>query len=224
MRDLTVNAYEAKQNRIYQEDFLGAMQTLAAVQPGACTVEPTAGYIVCWQYHDQLIQKVEALNGRINKIVAAIQFDKSNAHTTITVHQKQTQTAFEPNEKTLRALAAIVKGLDKTLLQAVQIDFRQWLFNKGAVIAAGQPNSAFWQVGEAVQAAGQAAGFNLRMPWGAHMTCARFIDGSNRTNDLKILLQKTPPLALCKPQAIIVAHYRCGPDKFDLNVYMRQEV
>lgn len=224
MRHIATNTYETKQNLIYQEDFLAAMQTLSAVQPGACTVEPTAGYIICWQYHDPISHEVEKLNSHIKKIVPAIPFDKSNAHTTITVHKKRSQSTFMPDEQTLQALAAIVQGLDTTLLQAVQIDFQQWLFNKGAVIAAGYPNDAFWQVGEAVQAAGQAVGFGLRMPWGAHMTCARFIKGSDKINDLKALLQNAPPLDLCMPQAIVVGYYKCGPRQFHLNVYFKQEV
>jgi len=169
---------------------------------------------------------VEAMNGRVLDIVPTIRFDRNNAHTTITVYQKQTLIAetFQAEEQILHTLSTAVYCLDSQLLRAVQVDFQEWLFNKEAVIAAGQANAAFWVVGEALQAAGKIYGLNLRMPWGAHMTIARFLTSSSLVSDLLALTSQMPRLGLCQPHAVVVGHFVCGPSAFHLYPFAKREV
>jgi hypothetical protein len=111
----------------------------------------------------------------------------------------------------LDTLTNLCESLVSGLLRTVQIDFREWLFSEGAVIAAGQGNEAFWQVGAEFQEAGAKQGHDWRMPWGAHMTVARFLSSSDKTDSLLTLTKKTPAIGLCQPSGILVGHFRCGP-------------
>ncbi|MCP4423836.1 MAG: hypothetical protein GY803_05025 [Chloroflexi bacterium] len=208
--------YEANQNRIYENDFRAKAQSLSKVKTAPCVVEPTAGYIVAWLYPDSYMDKVSLFNGRINNIAPTIRFDKNNAHTTITVYQKQSAADFQPNEQILESLTVAGHSLDEQLLQTVRIDFKEWLFNQEAVIAAGQPNAAFWQAGEALQAAGKANDLNLRMPWGAHITTARYLTDSTNISELTTLTRQTPRLGESQPHAIVVGHFICGPRELRL--------
>ncbi len=216
--------HEVNQNRIYENDFRAKMNLLHRVQAASCVNEPSAGYLVAWLYSDALMEKVAEVNGRINQIVPTIRFGKGSAHTTITVYQKQPLASFKINRQTLTSLTEACNNLDTQLLQAVQIDFKEWLFNQEAFIAAGQPNDPFWQVGEALQAAGKARGLTLRMPWGAHMTVGRFLTPSGNVNDLNKLAQQTPTLRLCNPCAIVISHYKAGPSAFELHPYALHEI
>jgi hypothetical protein len=110
------------------------------------------------------------------------------------------------------------------MLQEVRIEFQEWLFNAEAIIAAGQANKPFWEIGEQLQALGKTDGLQLRMPWGAHMTIARFLAVSNRVDDLKNLVSQTAVLGICQPQAIVIGHFTCGPKHFHLYSYTRREV
>lgn len=217
-------SYEANQNRIYQDDFRAAVHSLTEVQASPFVQEPTAGYIVAWLYPDTVMTAVAHFNGRIHEIVPAMRFGKDNAHTTITVYQRRPLSRLELNKQILLSLTAACNNLDRRLLRAVRIDFKEWLFNQEAVIAAGQPNDAFWQVGEELQKLGKAYGLKLRMPWGAHMTVARFLSTSDRVNDLIELTRQTPSLGQCQPRAIGVGHYECGPSTFHLSYFALKEI
>ena len=200
------------------------MQTITNVRPDPSTGEPVAGYIVCWQYEETITQAVESLNIRIHEIIPSIPFNHATVHTTITVYQKQAKSAFQVNEQTLQALASAVSQLDTQVLQEVQIEFQEWLFNAEASIAAGQANKPFWEVGEQLQALCKTDGLQLRMPWGAHMTIARFLADSDRVDNLKNLVAQTAALGICQPQVIVVGYFTCGPTHFHLYPYTRREV
>jgi hypothetical protein len=216
--------YEANQERIYQDDFRATMTSLPMVQTSPCVSEPTAGYIVAWLYPESLNIQAAQFNTDLNAIVPTIHFDGRNIHTTITVHQKQLAAQFQPNEKTLQLLTIACENLESQVLRAVRIRFEEWLFNKDAAIAAGRPNAAFWQVGEALQAAGNARGLDLRMPWGGHITVARFLADSVKVTDLRELARGTTGLGESQPRAILVGHYLCGPSTFHLIPYAVREI
>jgi hypothetical protein len=206
---MSIETYQTKQNRIYQQ-FQTAMDTLPTVQASPLAAKPASGYIVAWLHADALMERLAQLNAQINQIVPVMRFDSSNAHTTITVYQLQPADAFQVDEQILQSLTEACFDIDHCLLQSVCIQFDQWLFKEDAVIAAGQPNDAFWQVGEALQCAGKKHGLELRMPWGAHITAARYLTISNKVTELNALMRQTPGLGESWPQAIVVGHFTCG--------------
>ncbi len=213
---MTVQDYLARQNGIYQQ-FQNAMATLPSVYASPLVAEPASGYIIAWTYSDALTKQVAQLNRKINKFVSVMQYDNCNAHTTSTVYQLQPSSAFQVNNQTLHDLTKTLLELDAALLQSVLIQFNQWLFKEDAIIAAGQPNDAFWLVGEAIQSIGKRFGLDLRMPWGAHMTIARYLENSSNVAGLKDLINKTPVLGQCQPESIFVGHFSCGTSVFSLH-------
>lgn len=212
-----MSSYAAKQNQIYAEHFRAVMPSLPCVKTTKYIREPDAGYFAVWRFSNALMTKAADFNRQINEIIPGFRFDETNLHTTITVYQSQPQDTFKPDNSILETLATICTNLDSDLLDAVQIDFKEWLFNEGAVIAAGQGNEAFWQVGADFQEAGARQGHNWRMPWGAHMTVARFLNSSDKTEDLLTLTKQTPTIGLCQPNSILIGHFRCGPYNFTLH-------
>ena len=219
-----IASYAAKQNKIYEEHFRAVMPTLPRVETTKYVREPDAGYFAVWLYPESVMARAAAFNRQINDIVPVFRFDESNLHTTITVYKSQPQDTFKPDPSILESFTHICKSLDSELLQAVQIDFKEWLFNEGAIIAAGQGNGAFWQVGAEFGAAGAKVGHHWRMPWGAHMTVARFLESSNKTNRLLKLAKKTPGIGLCQPVAIIVGYFMCGPTNLRFTPVLRREI
>ena len=219
-----VAAYAAKQNQIYENHFRAVMPSLPLVKTTKYVSEPDAGYFAVWLYPDSVMAKAANFNRQINEIVPVFRFDETNLHTTITVYQSQPQDTFNPNEDILHTLADICENLDSTLLQAVQVDFTEWLFNEKAVIAAGQANDAFWQVGEELQAAGAKDGHRWRMPWGAHLTVARFLKSSNKMNDLRTLVKQSKAPGLCQPKAIMIGHFKCGPSRLQFTPFAMRKI
>jgi hypothetical protein len=217
-------SYQTKQNKIYEDHFREVMPTLAGVETATYVKEPDAGYFVVWLFADTVVAKVADFNLKINNIVPSFRFDETNLHTTITVYQSQSQKSFVVDEVILETLASTCKNLNEGLLSAVQIDFKEWLFNKGAVILAGQGNEAFWQVGAEFQTAGTMLGHHWRMPWGAHMTAARFLSASDKTSDLLALTTKTQVIGLCQPCAVLVGHYKCGPSSLCLTPFFKRKI
>ena len=213
-----------KQNQIYEEHFRVVMPKLPRLKTTKYVKEPNAGYFAIWLFSNALMEKVSDFNRQINDIVPSFQFDKTNLHTTITVYQNQPQVNFKPDINILETLATICKNLDSDLLHAVQIDFQEWLFNEGAVIAAGQGNEAFWQLGADFQAAGVKHGFHWRMPWGAHMTVARFLADSDKTGDLRTLIKQTPAIGLCQPEAVAVGYFNCGPSNLRFTPFYKRGI
>ncbi len=213
---MSIDAYQARQNQIYRQ-FQTAMETLPAVLASPLVAEPAAGYIVAWLHTDSLMAQLAQVNGQINAIVPVMRFDGSNAHTTITVYQLQPADGFQLNEQTLQSLTTACFEIDDSLLQTVRIRFDQWLFKEDAVIAAGQPNDAFWQVGEALRNAGKKHNLDLRMPWGAHITAARYLADSDKVAELTTLLRQTSGLGESRPQAVVVGHFTCSQAGLSLN-------
>lgn len=200
--------YLRKQNRVYRQ-FQTAMKTVPTVHTSPLVAEPASGYIVAWLHDDALIDRLAQLNNQINKIVPVMRFDRHNAHTTITVFQLQPADGFQVDEQLLQSLTKACFEIESQLLQSVCIQFDRWLFKEDAVIAAGQPNDAFWQVGEALQNAGKQYRLELRLPWGAHITTARFLAKSTKVAALNDLLHQTQGLGQSRPQAVVVGHFTC---------------
>jgi hypothetical protein len=219
-----MSSYTVKQNQIYTEDFRAVMPSLPRLEATKYIREPDAGYFAVWRFSDALMAKAADFNRQINDIIPGFRFDETNLHTTITVYKSQPQDHFKPDNNILKTFATICKNLDSDLLRAVQIDFKEWLFNEGAVIAAGQGNEAFWQIGAEFQAAGARLGHHWRMPWGAHMTVSRFLSDSNKTGDLLTLIKQVPAIGLCQPKAVIVGHFKCGPSNLYLTPIYRREI
>jgi hypothetical protein len=220
---MSIETYQTNQNRIYRQ-FQTAMETLPTVQVSPLVTKPASGYIIAWLHADAMMDRLAQLNAQINEIIPVMRFDGSNAHTTITVYQLQPANGFQLNEQTLQSLTAAFFEIDDSLLQAVRIQFSQWLFKEDAVIATGQANDAFWQVGKALQTVGKKHGLELRMPWGAHITAARYLADSDKVAELAALIDQTQGLGESLPQAVVIGHFTCDQAGLRLNPHAIRKI
>jgi hypothetical protein len=198
--------YYAKQNTVYTE-FRTAMRSISRVNTSPYVKEPMAGYLVAFQYNTQLMDALTTFLPQISACIPSKLCSHNSIHTTITVYQQQSFQRFRPDEKILKVLDTACQEIEPHVLRAVSITFHEWLFNREAVIVAGQPNDAFWEVGERVQRNGKRHGLDLRMPWGAHITVARYLRDSEKVNELASLVKKAPILEESKPATVWVGHY-----------------
>lgn len=201
--------YFRRQEQIYAE-FRSRMASIERLSATPYVAQPIAGYLVAWSHPAQVIEKLARVNLRINKLVACLRIDQSNAHTTLSTYHSQALETFSLQSELLEGLAAACKKLDPALLSAVRIDFQEWLFNEDTLIAAGQPNQAFWEAGEALISAGQALGLQFRMPWGAHITAARFFEPAEKAQELAKVLLQMPCLGVSQPEAVFAGHFICS--------------
>jgi len=193
------------------------MHSIRQLQVAPCVQEPTAGYIVAFRHPDAIARKFEQFSASVAKLVPSLQFSRSDVHTTITVYEKQPLATFNVNSEILNQLEAACHRIDPSSLQAVHIEYSEWLFNSEAVIAAGHPNDAFWTVGENLREVGKQYGLDWRMPWGGHVTVGRYLADSNKVNELRALVTKhAPKLGHSKPVAVIVGSYECSESGFRL--------
>lgn len=214
--------YTAKQNAIYT-----ALRNTATIghelHPSACVHHPTAGYIIAFRHPEPIMQRFTATAKAIQQIVPSMPYAHENGHTTLTVYQRGSADAFVPDVAVLEHLCAVAASLSRSLWAAVQMTFQDWLLDTDTVLVAGQPNQAFWEVGKHIQMAGARRNLDLRMPWGAHMTAARFLTGADQHTQLRLraFLAEAPALGTSTPPAIEVGYYRCGSATFTLHSYQR---
>lgn len=208
--------YILRQNKIYGE-FRVAMRSIRQLQIAPCVKEPTSGYIVAFRHSDPISQKLERLSSNVAELVPSLRFSRFDVHTTITVYQKQPADTFKVDSKILNSLRSAFHKIDISHLRSVRIDYQECLFNSEAVIAAGQPNDAFWQVGENLQNAGKQYGLDLRMPWGGHITVGRYLKESDKILELsELITNHMPIIGISTPLSVVVGHFECNKSGFRL--------
>ena len=208
--------YVLKQNKIYDE-FRATMHSIQQLQIASCVKESTAGYIVAFRHSDTISQELERFSANVAELVPSLRFSRFDVHTTITVYQKQPLDTFKVDSKILNSLRSAFHKVDTSYLRSVRIDYQECLFNSEAVIIAGNPNDAFWQVGESLQKAGKQYGLDLRMPWGAHITVGRYMEGSGKIPELsELVANRMPKLGVSIPVSVVVGHYECSKSGFRL--------
>ena len=97
------------------------------------------------------------------------------------------------------------------------------LVNATTVIMAGQPNDHWLTTVRGVLAACHEQGLDLRAPWGAHLTIARFGCAHPPTvaQGLVAYLDAVPPFGTCSLAAIEVCTFQFGPTGLSLTVHCR---
>jgi hypothetical protein len=207
----------SKQNSVYA-DFRAWTDSLTELVADPCIASSRAGYIVAFRHNVEVMEPFSRFTASLRRSIPTVPYDASNGHTTITVHEKRPLAGFQPDPATLAALCRAVRQIDRQLCRQVRIDFQDWYLGPESVIVAGLPNDAFWEVGRQLRAAGLEYGLNLRMPWGAHMTAARFTKDcdADTVAILRRELRNAPVLGISAPIAIEVGCYTSGIEGFAL--------
>lgn len=132
------------------------------------------GYSICWRHDDSIIEKVSEVATGIGDYVNSVVYDNKN-----TLHSTITYIAFSsPDLFDKRKMDLIVKVVENVVddLKKPLIDYTEWLMNYDTVIAAGVADRNFFHSAKLIIDAGKEVGLDLRMPWGSHITVARFLE------------------------------------------------
>lgn len=208
--------YNSKQDKIYDK-FRATMRSIQQLQIAPCVKEPTSGYIVAFRHSDTISQKLERFSANVAKLVPSMRFNRFDVHTTITVYRKQPLDTFNVDSNILDSLRSAFHQIDTSHFRSVRIDYQECLFNSEAVIVAGKPNDAFWQVGESLRDVGKQYGLDLRMPWGGHITVGRYLNNSDKISELsELVANRMPKLGISTPVSVVVGYYECSKSGFRL--------
>ncbi len=121
------------------------------------------GYLIAYRYPNKVIDALGEFSHQVSKIVPAIVYDRTNAHTTIS--DFQVQNDFSPENSTLEGLSKIVHA-NLPLPKDVSINYIEWLLNQNTGILAGQPNQSFFEGANQIVNYANQNNIQLRSPWG----------------------------------------------------------
>lgn len=189
------------------------------INPSNQVTEGLGGYLIALRHPSRITDALGAFSERIARVVPAITYGPRNAHTTVSDFEVSPEFHIDP--RILNVLGNSIISLRATA--SPEIDYSGWLYNGNIVIVAGKPNPRFLSLAESVIEACKKKDIELRLPWGAHITAARFTE-SRPAKDLKdflALMREAPILKKSKPTSIDVCYYHMDKKGFNLEVYDR---
>ncbi|GIU68973.1 MAG: hypothetical protein KatS3mg002_0209 [Candidatus Woesearchaeota archaeon] len=194
-----------------------------------------SGYLVIFRHPDSIAERVQKLSEKINTITPVVLYSKSHIHTTITDY-KLTEEDFTPDKNVLENMARAVHDIKKDIT-ASEIFYFDWFTNSNTVIAAGTPDDNFLDVAQKYLTAAEKIGLTtnpkeggIRMPWGAHITAARYMNKLDPVKDkekIKELLntiKSTPVLGISKTEFIDVGYFTIKGDKMEYTIHERFKI
>ena len=110
------------------------MCKLPCVEVSPIVKDPTGGHIVAFRHPEPLMDKFTQFTAKIRKLVKSIEYDSTNAHTTI-IAEKKPLKDFKKNEEILHLLDNVCENIKVETLQAVRICFKEWLFTNTSVLS-----------------------------------------------------------------------------------------
>lgn len=194
-----------------------------------------SGYLVIFRHPDYISERVQRLSEKVNKITPVVVYTTPNVHTTITDY-KLTDENFNPDKKVLENMARAVYDIKKDIV-APEISYFDWFTNPNTIIAAGIPDDNFLDVAQKYLAAAEKTGLTtnpkeggIRMPWGTHITTARYMNKLDPVKDkekIKELLNTvkyTPLLGISKTEFIDVGYFSIKGDKMEYAIHERFKI
>ncbi len=190
------------------------------------------GYLVIFRHDDSIAERVERLSEKVNKITPVMVYHTPHVHTTITDYDL-TDGEFVPNEDILKNMSRAVHEIKNDIV-APEIFYFNWLTNPNTVIAAGRPDEAFVDAVQKYVASAIKNGLKpqsddfksgIRMPWGAHITTARYMNKLDPVKDKEKIaelihtVRYNPMLSFSKTNAIDVGYFTLEGDKWNIDVY-----
>ena len=131
---------------------------------------------------------------------------------------------FSPDLGVLNRLVSAVRETGR--LAAPTIEYNEWLFNQSTLIAAGTPNEAFLEISQRIVDSAKKESLELRLPWGAHITIARFTRPQtyDELAGFRSFLENAALLGTSRPACIDVGHMTFKEDTFEFTSYERFEL
>lgn len=176
------------------------------------------GYLIAYHHPPRITDALCEFSLQVSRIVPAVVYDGTNAHTTIS--DFQVQYDFSPDSKTLENLSEVVHA-NIQLFNGVSINYMEWLLNQNTGISAGQPNQQFFESATEIINYANKNGIQLRLPWGAHITASRFLEDKSPEEICELLryFKTSEPLGESRPEFVDVGHFIFTPQGFNFRVY-----
>jgi len=174
--------WEEKQREIYEkfsQDQLKNEGTMAHDLNGK------GSYLISYQHKGEVAEKLAEFSRKIGEEVKSMQYPLGVLHTTISDYDLR--EGFTEEEEIVDKLNFSLMGVYKKL-DPVTIEFPKWLVNKGGIVLSGNPSKSFYDNAVKITENSKNYGLDLRMPWGSHVTVARFAEDL-KSKDIKGLLK-----------------------------------
>jgi len=181
------------------------------------------GYLIAFRHGRGITDALGEFSHQVSRIVPAISYDGSNAHTTLS--DFQVQDDFSPSDETLTRLSRAVHD-NIPLAEGISITYNEWLLNQNTGISAGQPNQQFFETARRIVDYANQKDLQLRMAWGAHLTTNRFLEDwpAEETGELLQHFRTSKPLGESNPEYLDVGHFIFTPKGFEYHTHERFEL
>lgn len=174
------NAWVTKQDGIYQkfdQDRAIAVRD-TGMKPDSVIADKKGGYLIALRLHYDIASQIEQFCQEVKQIAPALAvYDAQSVHTTISDYL--VAPGFVPSESAdhhsiLEKLSRSVRfigGLGEHILGCTYSG--GFTFNQTTLILKGNPSESFLGISEYAIEQARFNGLELRLPWGAHVTCGR---------------------------------------------------
>ncbi len=194
-------------------------------QPPAYLSEDGSGhsygaYAVVLRHSPEIVERIADLSTRLACLLPVIGYDHQNIHTTLL--STDLVPDFQPDDLILRNLAERVHRVRSTLVQPT-IDYRENVFNRDSVIAAGYPDSPFVNAVNTVTAECSDFPLAVKSAWGSHITTARFLEEHSpaELDAFFAEMEKSAVPGVSTPIALDVGYFSVNRKGFFLETYDR---
>ena len=181
--------------------------------------ESQSGYLMVFRHPLEMALEIEKFSRRIATHVPLMVYDSITIHTTISDYGI-VSGSFAPDKTILEKLSKVAQKISKT---PPTISYTEWLYNQNTLFVAGNSNELFLQIAEQAKAKAEREGIQLRLPWGAHITAARFKE-SKTPKDLEEffkLMQEAPLIGNSKSKFLDVGYFDFSPRGFNITIHDR---
>jgi hypothetical protein len=208
-----------KQEEIYEKNRDTSKVREEGIKHGAPS---KGGYLVIFEHPDYITEPLEEFSDRISRVAPAITYGQRNAHTTISDYLVTDLDEFSPDEEILAKLSCgvtrAIYGGEDTKFPIVHFNEKS-LYNQSSVITPGVPDETFFDITQSIIEGCKREGIELRMPWGAHMTTARFTSSRapEELAEFYELMENAPILGPSVVEAINVGYFEMSEKGFKLH-------
>jgi len=169
-----------------------------------------SGYFIALRYPTEIAKAVEELSFQIAETAPVMIYDKDKIHTTLSDFSLGRDVPCDTKVlDRLVEIASVVESQD-----APEIEIHDLLCNRNTVILAGSPNEQFVNLSNIILSQAQKSGINLREPWGAHITVARFsqtVAPEHLENFFELINIKEYNFGVVSPNRVDIGYFRLNP-------------
>ena len=218
---MNIQEFLAKQEQVYDK-FRSSSEQIQREGVKPHGLNGKGGYLIAFRHPDEIAEAAGTFSTNLAQFSPLMVFHPGNIHTTISDYQLGVR--FSPDLGVLNRLVSAVRETGR--LAAPTIEYNEWLFNQSTLIAAGTPNEAFLEISQRIVDSAKKESLELRLPWGAHITIARFTRPQtyDELAGFRSFLENAALLGTSRPACIDVGHMTFKEDTFEFTSYERFEL